>query len=52
MLEPRPSITSIQFVLDSSHGLAENAYGFEVSAPTGHKSIIFPCNSLSNVLPR
>ena len=29
----------------SSQGLVENAYGFEVKAPTGHKSITFPDSS-------
>jgi hypothetical protein len=31
--------------LDSSQGLALNEYGFDVNAPTGHKSIILADNS-------
>ena len=32
-------------VFFNSHGLASNAYGFEVRAPTGHRSITFPESS-------
>src|SRR4029078_8572751 len=39
------SITSILSRLDNSQGLALNAYGFDVNAPTGHKSIILADNS-------
>ena len=52
IFEPRESITSIVSVLSSSQGLAVNAYGFDVSAPTGHKSIRFPCNSEDKLAPR
>ena len=38
MLLPSASCTSIESTRRSSHGRAVNAYGFEVSAPTGHKS--------------
>ena len=45
MLDPTASKTSILSVFFNSHGLAEKAYGLEVNAPTGHKSITFPDNS-------
>ena len=32
-------------VFFNSHGLASNAYGLDVSAPTGHKSITFADSS-------
>ena len=38
-LDPTASITSMLSVFLSSQGLASKAYGFEVRAPTGHKSI-------------
>ena len=39
IFDPTASITSILSVFLSSHGRASNAYGFDVRAPTGHKSI-------------
>merc|ERR1711966_412242 len=36
------SKVSIDSTLFNSQGRAEKAYGFEVKAPTGHKSITFP----------
>ena len=45
MFEPTASIKSIDSTLSSSHGLALKAYGFEVKAPTGHRSITFPESS-------
>ena len=48
---PNPSNTSIVSVGFNSQLLAVNANGFEVNAPTGHKSITFPLNSeLNNLL--
>ena len=47
MFEPTASITSILSVFLSSQGLASKAYGFEVNAPTGHKSITFADSSES-----
>ena len=41
---------SILFVFVNSQGLALKAYGAEVRAPTGHKSIILPDNSPPNPL--
>ena len=52
ILEPTPSITSIDSVFSSSQLRALNAYGFEVSAPTGHKSITFPESSEVSVFSR
>jgi hypothetical protein len=46
MFDPTASNTSMLSVLFSSHGLAVNAYGFEVNAPTGHTSITLPDSSL------
>ena len=43
MFDPRASITSIVSVFFSSHGLAVNAYGLEVKAPTGQRSMMLPC---------
>lgn len=45
MLDPTASNTSTLSVFRVSHGRAVNAYGFEVRAPTGHKSITFPDSS-------
>ena len=39
IFDPIASITSILSVFFSSQGLASKTYGFEVKAPTGHKSI-------------
>ena len=47
MLLPKASNTSILSVFLSSQGLAINAYGFDVNAPTGHKSITLPDSSES-----
>ena len=43
--EPTASITSMDSVLVSSHGRAVKANGFEVSAPTGQRSMTLPCSS-------
>ena len=45
ILDPIASKTSIDSVLFNSQGLALNAYGLLVNAPTGHKSITLPDNS-------
>ena len=45
IFEPTASITSIDSVFFNSHGLASKTYGFDVSAPTGHKSITLPESS-------
>ena len=45
MCEPTASITSIDSVFLSSHGLASKTYGLEVRAPTGQRSITLPDNS-------
>ena len=45
IFDPTASITSIDSVFLSSHGLASKTYGLEVSAPTGQRSITFPDNS-------
>ncbi len=39
------SSTSIDSILFDSHGLAVEAYGFDVEAPTGHKSVTLPDDS-------
>lgn len=44
------SSTSIDSILFNSHGLTVKAYGFDVKAPTGHKSITLPDNSELNKL--
>ena len=49
MLDPRASITSIDSVVRSSQVLAVNAYGLDVSAPTGHRSITLPESSELNI---
>ena len=41
IFEPTASITSIVSVFFNSQGLASKTYGFDVRAPTGHKSITF-----------
>ena len=45
ILDPILSQTSIVSTEVISQGRATNAYGFEVNAPTGHKSITLPDNS-------
>ena len=45
MLLPTASMTSTDSVFDSSHDRATNAYGFEVSAPTGQRSMMLPDSS-------
>ncbi len=50
IFEPMLSSTSIDSILFNSHGLTVKAYGFDVKAPTGHKSITFPDNSELNKL--
>ena len=50
--EPRASITSTLSVLFSSQGRALNAYGLEVSAPTGHRSITLADSSDITALSR
>ena len=45
MLDPRPSVTSMDSAVRSSHALAVNANGLDVSAQTGHKSMTFPESS-------
>lgn len=45
MLDANESKMSILSKLLNSQGLAEKAYGIEVSAPTGHKSIILADSS-------
>jgi len=49
MLLPTASMTSTLSVFFNSHGLAWKAYGFEVRAPTGHKSMMLPLISESIV---
>ena len=39
MFEPTASMTSMLSVFLSSQGRASKAYGFDVRAPTGHRSI-------------
>ena len=48
IFEHIPSKTSIDSTLVNSQGLTVKAYGLDVNAPTGHKSITFPDNSDSN----
>jgi hypothetical protein len=48
MLLPTASMTSMDSVFTSSQGRATNAYGFEVSAPTGHRSMMLADNSESS----
>lgn len=50
MFAPNASITSIDSIRLVSQGRAVNAYGLEVRAPTGHRSITLPDNSLKNGL--
>ncbi len=38
--------TSMLSVVINSHGLEVNAYGFDVSAPTGHESMTLPIISV------
>ena len=45
MFDPKPSVTSTLSANLSSQARAVNAKGFEVSAPTGHKSMTFPLSS-------
>ena len=52
IFEQTASETSIDSVLFSSQDLVVKENGFEVKAPTGHKSIIFPDNSEVNVLSK
>ena len=52
MLEPTASITSILSVLVNSQGLASKAYGLDVKAPTGQRSITFADNSESKVFSK
>jgi hypothetical protein len=47
---PLPSVMSTVSIEVVSHGRALNAYGFEVSAPTGHRSTLFPANSVALTL--
>mmetsp|Transcript_29180 Transcript_29180/g.74461 ORF Transcript_29180/g.74461 Transcript_29180/m.74461 type:complete len:445 (+) Transcript_29180:1810-3144(+) len=47
MLAPSASLTSTLSVLLSSQLRAVNAYGLDVSAPTGHRSITLPDSSLA-----
>src|ERR1700722_81814 len=49
MFDPTESRTSIDSVFFSSQGLAWNAYGLLVRAPTGHRSTTFPDSSESIV---
>lgn len=49
MLLPTASWTSTLSVLRVSQGRAVKLYGLEVSAPTGHKSIMFPDSSDRNI---
>mmetsp|Transcript_14486 Transcript_14486/g.24550 ORF Transcript_14486/g.24550 Transcript_14486/m.24550 type:complete len:233 (+) Transcript_14486:1671-2369(+) len=55
MLQPKASETSTDSVSFSSHGRAVKAYGLEVSAPTGQRSIILAdillVNSLLTYVP-
>ena len=43
--EPSASVTSTDSAWANSHERAWNAEGFEVSAPTGQRSITLACNS-------
>ncbi len=52
MFEPSPSRTSTVSVWYSSHGRALKAYGLDVKAPTGHRSMTFPESSVSNAVSR
>ena len=45
MLLPTASITSTDSILVSSQDRAAKAYGADVSAPTGHRSIMLPDSS-------
>ena len=47
ILLPKASEKSIEFMLFSSQLLPKKAYGFEVNAPTGHKSTKLPESSVS-----
>lgn len=49
MFDPTASITSMESVLRSSQGRAMKAYGFEVRAPTGQRSITLPLSSERNI---
>mmetsp|Transcript_256 Transcript_256/g.543 ORF Transcript_256/g.543 Transcript_256/m.543 type:complete len:220 (-) Transcript_256:555-1214(-) len=49
---PMPSVASTDSVGRSSHERAVNAYGFDVSAPTGQRSITFPLISLVSAFSR
>mmetsp|Transcript_23787 Transcript_23787/g.62210 ORF Transcript_23787/g.62210 Transcript_23787/m.62210 type:complete len:268 (+) Transcript_23787:2289-3092(+) len=49
MFDPSASITSTESVLRSSHVRAVKAYGLEVSAPTGHRSMTLPDSSELNI---
>ena len=42
---PKPSEKSIEDTLFNSQLLCTKEYGFDVKAPTGHKSITLPDNS-------
>ena len=50
ILLPRLSVKSIVSFDLNSQGLVLKAYGIEVKAPTGHKSITFPEISELNIL--
>ena len=52
ILDPTASITSMDSVFFNSQGLASKTYGFEVRAPTGHKSTTFADNSDSIAFSR
>ena len=45
MFEPTASATSIDSVFLSPQLRARNSYGFELRAPTGHRSMMLPCSS-------
>ena len=45
IFEPTASIKSTDSTLSNSQGLALKAYGFDVKAPTGQRSITFPESS-------